>query len=277
MSKHKVSRTALRTAYLRAAHQLLDAQPLILDDPIVVPLIGADGVQLIHETAEHYYTPERRALRAHVVLRSRFAEDRLEAAVRRDIRQYVILGAGFDTFSLRQPEWAQILEIYEFDQPGTQALKRSLISSAELSIPANVDFVAIDFEKESLSDAFLRTDVSMEEPTFFSWLGVMMYLKEETINTVIRSVASFPAGSEIVLTYQPPPGESPLPLEQRVAVLDEPWVTYFEPDDLEAKLRDAGFTIVEFLTPAEAKAMYFRQRLDNLTVSRRTNILCARL
>lgn len=275
MSEQKVSRTALRTAYLRAAHQLLDAQPLILDDPIVVLLIGSDGVQLIHETAEHYYTPARQALRAHVVLRSRFTEDRLEAAVHRYVKQYIILGAGFDTFIFRQPEWAHVLKIFEVDQPGTQALKRTLMSAVGLSMPENADFVAIDFEKESLGDVLSRSNVSMEEPTFFSWLGVMMYLKEEAIDEVIRTVASFPAGSEIVLTFQPPPENSPSPFEQRVAILDEPWLTYFEPEALEAKLRDAGFTNVEFLTPAEAKAMYFRQRLDNITVPRRTNILCA--
>lgn len=275
MSEHKVSRTALRTAYLRAAHQLLDAQPLIIDDPIVVSLIGSDGVQRIHDTAEQYYTPERQALRAHVALRSRFAEDRLEAAVQRNVKQYIILGAGFDTFALRQPEWARSLRIIEVDQPGTQALKRALISAAGLSMPENADFLDIDFENESLGDGLLRAKVSMEEPAFFSWLGVMMYLKEDAIDAVIRSVASFPAGSEIVLTFQPPPGDSPSPFEQRVAILDEPWLSYFEPEVLEAKLRDAGFSKVEFLTHAEAKAMYFRQRLDNLSIPRRINILCA--
>ena len=277
MSEQKVSRTAFRTAYLRAAHQLLDAQPLILDDPIVVSIIGSDGVQRIHDMAELYYTPERQALRAHVVLRSRFAEDRLKAAVKRNVRQYIILGAGFDTFALRQPEWAQILDIYEFDQAGTQSLKRSLVSAAGLSIPGNLEYIAIDFENEPLGDGLRRSNVLMKEPAFFSWLGVMMYLKEDTIDEVIRSVASFPAGREIVLTFQPPPGNSPSPFEQRVAILDEPWVSYFEPEELEAKMRDAGFSEVEFLTPAEAKAMYFHQRLDDLTAPRRTNILYALL
>ena len=172
MSEQKVSRTALRTAYLRAVHQLLDAQPLVLDDPIVVSLIGSDGVQRIHDTAEQHYSPERQALRAHVVLRSRFAEDRLEAAVQRTVRQYIILGAGFDTFALRQPEWAGILKIFEVDQPGTQALKRTLMSAAGLSMPENADFIEIDIEKESLGDGLMRSSVSMQEPAFFSWLVV---------------------------------------------------------------------------------------------------------
>ena len=115
----------------------------------------------------------------------------------------------------------------------------------------------------------------MDEPTFFSWLGVTMYLKEDAIDAVLRSVATFPAGSEIVLTFRPPPGDSPSPLAQLTANLGEPWVSYFEPDALEAKLRSAGFSKVEFLSPTEAEALYFRQRPGDLPVPKRTNILCA--
>src|ERR1019366_5126673 len=111
MNNQKASRTALGTAYLRAAHQLLDAAPKILDDPIAVRLLGEDASRKICESAERYQKPEAKALRSHVVLRSRFAEDRLAAAVQRGVSQYVILGAGFDTFALRQPQWANSLEV----------------------------------------------------------------------------------------------------------------------------------------------------------------------
>jgi methyltransferase (TIGR00027 family) len=275
MSDHKASRMALRTAYLRAAHQLFDKQPRILDDPVVVLLLGPAALQRIKDTADHYFTPERLALRAHVVLRSRFAEDRLAAAVLRGITQYVILGAGFDTFALRQPPWAQPLKILEVDHPGTQAMKRSHLAAAGLVMPQNAAFANIDFEHESLHDGLLRHHFSMDEPTFFSWLGVTMYLKEDAIDAVLRSVAMFPAGSEIVLTFAPLPGDSPSPLAQRAASYGEPWVSYFEPDTLEAKLRSTGFPKVEFLPSAEAEALYFRQRPGNLPVPKRTNILYA--
>ncbi len=275
MSDHKASRTALGTAYMRAAHQLFDKQPRILDDPVALSLLGPVALQRIKDKADHYRTPERLALRAHVVLRSRFAEDRLAAAVLRGITQYVILGAGFDTFALRQPPWAQALKILEVDHPGTQAMKRSYLAAAGLAMPENAAFANIDFEHESLHDGLLRYHVSMDEPTFFSWLGVTMYLKEDAIDAVLRSVATFPAGSEIVLTFAPPPGDSPSPLAHRAASLDEPWVSYFEPDALEAKLRSAGFSKVEFLSPAEAEARYFRQRPGDLPVPKRTNILSA--
>ena len=275
MSDHKASRTALGTAYLRAAHQLFETQPLILDDPVALSLLGPGALQRIKDTMEHYRTPESIALRASVVLRSRFAEDRLAAAVLRGITQYVILGAGFDTFALRQPTWAQALKILEVDHPGTQAMKRSYLSAAGLAMPENAAFANIDFEHESLHDGLRRYHVSMDEPTFFSWLGVTMYLKEDAIDAVLQSVATFPAGSEIVLTFRPPPGDSPSPLAQITANLGEPWVSYFEPDALEAKLRSAGFPKVEFLSPTEAEALYFRQRPGDLPVPKRTNILCA--
>lgn len=102
-SVERASRTALATAYLRAAHQLLDAPPRVLEGPVAVPLLGPAALQRIRETAADYRKAEARALRVHVVLRSRFAEDRLAAAVRRGVTQYVLLGAGFDTFALRQP------------------------------------------------------------------------------------------------------------------------------------------------------------------------------
>ncbi|MGA2781439.1 MAG: class I SAM-dependent methyltransferase [Smithella sp.] len=275
MSDYKASHTALGTAYLRASHQLLDAKPLLFDDPVAVPLLGPEGLKLIQDTADNYRTPEMLALRAHVVLRSRFTEDRLTAAVSRRITQYVILGAGFDTFALRQPSWAKNLKIIEVDHMGTQTMKRSYIAAAGLALPENAVFADIDFEHESLRDGLLRHNISMDNPTFFSWLGVTMYLKEDAIDAVLRSVAMFPAESEIVLTFLTQSIDSPSPLSQRVANLGEPWVSFFEPDALEAKLLGAGFSKVKFLTPAEAEARYFRQRSKDLPVPKQINILCA--
>jgi methyltransferase (TIGR00027 family) len=269
------SRTALGTAYLWAAHQLLDAPPRILEDPVAVPLLGAAALQRITGAPESYQTPQRRALRAHVVLRSRFAEDRLAAAVLRGVTRYVILGAGFDTFALRQPTWAQQLRIVEVDHSATQDLKRSYLAAAGLVVPENLEFASIDFERESLLDGLQRHSIAPTEPTFFSWLGVTMYLDERAIDAVLRAVAKFPAGSEIVFTFTRPRGDSPSPLAQRAASLGEPWLSYFEPDALEAKLRAAGYSTVEFLAPADAEARYFRARARDLPVPEQTNIVCA--
>jgi methyltransferase (TIGR00027 family) len=275
MADRNFSRTAFGTAYLRAAHQLLDAQPRILEDPIAVVLLGSRGVRRIKDMVESYHIPERLALRSHVVLRSRFSEDRLAVAVRRGVTQYIILGAGFDTFAFRQPVWARTLRIIEVDHAVTQSAKRHQLAAAGLAMPENASFAAIDFEHESLHDGLVRHHVSRREPTFFSWLGVTMYLKEAAIDAVLKFVAAFPAGSEIVLTYAPPPGDSPSPFDERASSLGEPWISYFETDVLEAKLRIAGFSNVEFLSSEEARARYFQQRPQDLPVPTRTNIVSA--
>jgi len=275
MSIYKASRTALGTAFMRAAHQLLDAPPRILEDPLVVKLLGQAAVQRINDTTNSYQTPERRALRAHVVLRSRFAEDQLAIAVNRGVTQYIILGAGFDTFALRQPVWAKPLRIIEVDHAGTQAMKRAQLIAGGFTLPENTDFATINLEHESLCGSLTLHQISLDKLTFFSWLGVTMYLKENTIDAVLRSIAAFPAGSEIVLTFAPPPGDSPSPFDQRAANLGEPWVSYFTPDAIEMKLRGSGFSKVEFLSPEEAEARYFRQRPQDLPLLKRTNIVCA--
>ena len=282
MSDRKASRTALGAAYMRAVHQLFDAQPRILDDPFALSLLAPTALQQISSPAYRYRITETRALRAHIVLRSRFAEDRLAAAVRRGISQYIILGAGFDTFALRQPSWAQTLKIFEVDHPGTQAEKLSRLAASGLSMPQNAHFVNIDFEHESLRDGLLRYHVRLDEPAFFSWLGVTMYLKEDAIDAVLRSVVSFPAGSEIVLTFaqlsEPElnsSNNSPSLLASLVSSVGEPFLSFFEPDAIETKLRNSGFPKVEFLSSAEAETLYFRHRPNDLPVPARTGIVCA--
>ena len=281
MSNREASRTALATAYLRAAHQLLDASPRILEDPVAVRILGKDAPLKIREAAERHGSREASAMRAHVVLRSRFAEDRLAAAVQRGVTQYVILGAGFDTFALRQPKWAESLKIFEVDHPGTQAMKRSFISEAGLELPANASFAHIDFEHESLLDGLRRHHVSLIEPTFFSWLGVTMYLNEEAIDAALQSMAAFPSGSEIVLTFLRRPdtrskeaAEAASRLADRVASAGEPFVSRFEPEDIRTKLVGAGFSKVEFLLPDLASELYFKPRPPDLPIPRRTNIAC---
>jgi methyltransferase, putative, TIGR00027 family len=282
MQDQTASKTALVTAYLRAAHQLLDAKPSLLDDPVAVSLLGEHAAKGICETANRYQTPAAKALRSHVLLRSRFAEDRLALAVRRGITQYVLLGAGFDTFTLRQPSWARSLRIFELDHPATQAVKQEYIARAKLELPANTVCAQIDFEKKSLIEDLVRCRVSLKEPTFFSWLGVTMYLPEIAIDSVLRSISAFPSGSEVVLTFLQHTGSSVGPssggssqLAANVASAGEPFISYFDPPALEIKLRAAGFSNVEFLSSAEAELSYFRQRENDLPVPKRTGIVSA--
>ena len=273
MQQKTASRTALATAYMRAAHQLLDPPPRVLEDPTAVAVLGPGAEQSIKESAARSQTPEGRALRAHMVLRSRFAEDRLAAAVGRGVTQYVILGAGFDTFAVRQPVWAGNLRILEVDHAGTQQLKRSHLAAAGLAVPPNAGFATIDFERESLRDGLLRQGIEPAQRTFFSWLGVTMYLREDAIDAVLRSVAEFPAGSEIVLTFASA-SNTPQGVAERAAEAGEPWLSFFEPQEMHDKLRGAGFTSVELLTPLVAKGRYFYAP-SSLPTPVRTTIVAA--
>jgi len=273
----KESRTALGVAWMRAVHQLLDPEPRILVDAPIVDLLGRPVLAPDGEMTQRMQTPGARLLRSHVVLRSRFAEDRLAESRVRGVTQYVILGAGYDTFFARQPEWARSLRIFEIDQPATQQDKRAKIAAARLPVPSNLTFGSVNFEAESLADGLRRHGVSFDQPTFFSWLGVTMYLSEPTIDATLATVLSFPRGSEIVFTFATraradEPGVSRL--AEMAAAVGEPWISYFEPEEIAAKLAGAGFSDVYLLAPDQARARYF-ERGDGLPLPARTSIASA--
>ncbi len=267
---------------MRAAHILLDAPPHILDDKAALLLLGDTAARQIMDREQVYRTAHASALRAHVLLRSRFAEDRLAEAVARGTAQYVILGAGFDTFAWRQPAWAKALDIYEVDQPATQGMKKSQLSKMGMATPANTHFVSIDFEHESLRDGLNRNAVSLTSRTFFSWLGVTMYLKEEAVDEVFKSISEFPAGSEIVFTFTQPPESLPgdeisfhSSLAEAVAGVGEPFVSFFTIKAMEEKLRNSGFKEIGFLSPEEAEERYLQRRPLDLHLPKRSGIAYA--
>jgi methyltransferase (TIGR00027 family) len=267
-------------ALLRAVHQVLDGDPKILDDPVALRLLDPAAGDHIRKHAERFAGDGARGLRAHVVLRSRFAEDRLAGAVARGVRQCVVLGAGLDTFAYRQPAWAREMAIFEIDHPASQDEKRRRLAAGGVAIPGNVRHVAVDFELEPLPDALVRGGVDVTAPVFFTWLGVLMYLTEAAGDAVLGTVAALPPGTEIVFTFSQPEGvrrsEGPS-LAERAAELGEPWLTRYTPAELEAKLRAFGFTEVELLDPADAAILYFRDRSDGLAPPRRTSIARARV
>jgi methyltransferase (TIGR00027 family) len=270
------SRTAAGVAWLRAAHQLVDDEPRILHDPIAPRLLGERGRQAIADRRAELFTPGALGLRAHVLLRSRFAEDQLASAVASGIRQYVILGAGLDTFSYRQPEWARsadpVLSIFEVDQPASQQVKRDRVAAADIQIPPNLTYAAIDFEREPLLEGLGRTGVDLHRPAFFSWLGVSMYLRREAVDA-LRAVAAFPSSTQLVFTYAQPRGTGPS-IADRAAEVGEPWLSFFEPAELEQLLRSASFSTVSFLDAATA-ATYFANRTDSLAAPRSVRLVSA--
>lgn len=282
MIERQPSRTALATAALRAAHQVFDAPPRILEDPVALALLGTSAEADLRRNDTHYQSPRARALRAQLVLRARYAEDRLAAAIVRGVRRLVILGAGFDTFAYRQPAWARPLRILEVDHAATQAAKRERLAAAGVLPPANLAYAQIDFERESLAEGLARQGVTPAEPVFFTWLGVSMYLKDEAVNAVWRTVAGFPAGSEIVFDFAPAPtGDAEQDagidaLARLAAQAGEPWLSSYEPRALAHRLRALGFAAVEFLTPDEAGMRYLKDCPADLPTPRRTTIASAR-
>jgi len=278
MTERDSSATARGVAMLRAAHQLIDGEPPILSDPVIVRVFGPAAEEHFREEIERYQSPQSRGLRSHVVLRSRYAEDALRDAVDRGIRQYVLLGAGLDTFAYRQPEWARGITIVEVDHPASQGEKRAMLRRAGIETPPNVHYADVDFERETLAEGLRRCGIRFDVPTFFSWLGVTMYLTREAIDAVLNTVASFPRGSRIALTFAQPvdpsePGAGLL--AERAAELGEPWLSYFTPEEIRDLLRAHGFTHVELADRGEILKKYYAARLDGLLPPRRVSMALA--
>jgi methyltransferase (TIGR00027 family) len=277
------SNTAFRAAILRAVHQLIDEEPKILNDPIVLRLLDASTVDHIHLNPDKFRTPRMKALRSHIVMRSRYTEDRLAEAVHNGVQQYLILGAGLDTFPYRQPHWAGALRIFEVDRSASQRSKRERLALAGIEVPSNVELIACDFETTSLRDCLRRSSFDFGKPAFLSWLGVTMYLSTDAIDAVFRFVSSLPKSSEIVFTFASPAstvnenGSEPLiaAFTAFAAAHGEPWRTRFEPNDLAHKLHGLGFSTVSFLSASEADTRYFRGRHDGLHAPRKVGIVTA--
>ena len=259
MDEKEPSRTALGAAAYRAAHQTVDGGA-IFADPLAHRILGANANAIIAQLAAG--DPAQSGMRTFIAARSRFAEDCLALAVARGIRQAVILGAGLDTFSLRNPSRRQGLRVFEVDHPATQAWKRKRLVEVGLAIPAWLAFAPVDFQRQDLSNALVGVDFHQDQPAFFHWLGVVPYLPRKTITSIFRFIASVP-GSEVVFDYTEPLANYPegrraylVGVAARAAALGEHWLSYFDPVEMSAELRDYGFHEQEDLGLAEIAVRY---------------------
>jgi methyltransferase (TIGR00027 family) len=261
------SKTALRVALRRAAHQLYDAQPLVFDDPIAVPILGQEYLSELHKTTTRLGKPFSAALRAFLVARSRYAEDTLSSAVAQGVTQYVLLGAGLDTFAYRNP-YAKV-RVFEVDHPATQRWKLGLLESSRISIPHSLTFVPLDFEHQTLPAQLVAAGFDSTIPAFFAWLGVVPYLTLDAFRSTVRYIAARPRDSGLVFDYgQPRSALSRLEqlahdsLAARVQLAGEPFRLFFTPHEAAAEL--SAFYNLEDLGSAEMNARYFANRTDNL-------------
>lgn len=269
MQQGSFSRTAERVAIRRAAHQLLD-RPLVLDDPLALRIIGQDAEQSLRSDPKEHHAFSR-AFRAFMAVRSRFAEDELARAFASGIRQYVVLGAGLDTFAYRNPHPG--LRVFEVDHPATQVWKREKLRAAKITIPESLTFVPVDFERQSLADRLAALNFNTQLPAFFSWLGVTPYLTRDAFTTTLRLISSLPAGSGVVFDFAVDPallnpGQRIAlnALCKRVARYGEPMQLFFDPMTLQEDLKTIGFARTELVQGRELNARYFKDRQDGLLV-----------
>jgi methyltransferase (TIGR00027 family) len=282
MEEGRPSTTATIAAMIRAAHLLWDDAPKIFQDPLALGLSGVESPGALQATlrarqAEPYNY-------AGVLVRQRYAEDELATAMRRGVGQYVILGAGLDSFAYRRPDLATLLRVFEVDHPATQQWKRARLGALSVNLPSNLTFIPLDFEQHTLADGLPTGGHRPELPTFFSWLGVTHYLTEEAVFTTLRYVASLASGSEIVFQYFLPEAlfddenRRLLALwKERRASVGEPVLSQFEPTTLAARVRECGFTQVWDVGPEELDARYFAGRTDGLRASPHSHLMKARV
>jgi methyltransferase (TIGR00027 family) len=204
-------------------------------------------------------------------VRGRFVEAQLAEAVKAGVRQYVILGAGLDTFAYRQPAWAKQLRIIEVDHPASQAFKHKCLGHARVAIPDNVAFGPIDLERTTLQEGLGAVAFDPQIPTFFAWLGVTQYLTSVAIEATLQFVRTLPSASGIAFSFVLPDAHlegDDLQVATFYTALaasyGEPWITRFEPQPLRQWLLALGFSEVFHLAPEVATARYFAGRQDGL-------------
>ena len=243
------SLTALTAAAARAAHLIVDTEPVIFADTLAQAMLGERAEELISYHRAHGTHPVLAGARAQVTCRSRYAEDRLADAIGRGIGQYVLLGAGLDSFAYRSPLAGQV-RVFEVDHPATQEYKRRVreVAGGDGGTAGGVRFVAADFGRDSLGEALRRAGFDAGQPALVSWLGVTMYLDESAIEATVAVLGGFAPGTEVVVDYMLPAGMRDAAgqmyadlVGQAAAEWGEPWRSAFAPGAMAALLARHGF------------------------------------
>ncbi len=272
--------TAVRVAQWRALHVEVDAPPHVLEDPV--------GLQLVDPSPGWRSRPDMdpnfsRSFRASIVGRARFIEDLVIEQAALGVDQYVILGAGLDTFAQRRPEIASRLTIFEVDQPGPQAWKQQRLRELGLGIPAWLRFVPVDFEAESWWEQLLAAGFDAHRPVVVVSTGVSLYLTREANFATLRQLATLAPGSTLAMTYLLPI-ELAEPQERAgfeaakkgAQASGTPFLSFFTPEDILELAREAGFKSAGRVSAADLINRYFGSRTDGLRPGRSEEFLVAR-
>ncbi|MBV8356447.1 MAG: class I SAM-dependent methyltransferase [Deltaproteobacteria bacterium] len=283
MEEGKPNSSAIGSAMLRAAHLLWDNPPKIFEDTLAMRLSGCESdaalraeldriqSEIARSTGPDFAVTMLRSLTAMTVMRSRYVEDEVDQAVGRGVSQYVILGAGLDSFAYRRPDLAKVLRVFEVDHPTAQAWKRSRLRETGIELPLNLNLVPVDFEKDSLIDNLRANGYQTDAAGLFSWLGVTMYLTPDAVFSTLRTTATLAPGTEIIFQYTVPKELCDEESQRLLAVVmpvstarGEPWQSSFVPATLSEQVSKLGFAEVSDLGPEEARARYFADRTDGL-------------
>lgn len=257
MEAGRPSRTALGAAMHRAVHQTDDAG-VIFTDPFALQILDDEARAALAALASD---TSQRSMRLFVAARSRFSEEAMAACIARGTRQVVVLGAGLDTFSLRNSHAG--VTVYEVDYPATQAWKRERLAQAGVPLPRSLTFAPVDFERQSLADGLAAAGFRSDWPAYFQWLGVTTYLTREAIIATLDFVASI-EGAEVVYDYAEPFGNYPPTMQanlravaERAASIGEPWLSMFNPPEMAALVQARHFAAFEDVTRGELAARYY--------------------
>jgi len=260
--------TAVRVALWRALHVEVDPPPHVLEDEVGLKLAAPDGGW----RSRPDMSPFTRPFRASIVARARFVEDLVAAQAARGVRQYVILGAGLDTFAQRRTELASHLIVFEIDRPGPQAWKRQRLVDLNLGIPPFLRLVPVDFEAgDAWWEQLAASGFDAEGPAVVASTGVSMYLTKDAIAATLRQVAALARGSTLVMSFMLPieladpdvrPGIERA--EAGARANGTPFISFFTPPEMLTLARDAGFAEVQHVSAATLAQRYFAGRTDGL-------------
>lgn len=258
--------TAVRTALWRALHGQVDAKPHIIEDDV--------GLKLIAPGNDWQQKPDMkftRRLRASIVARARFIDDLIIEEIKIGIEQYVILGAGLDSFAQRRVEQASKLQIYEIDQPDTLIWKEQRLIELGYGIPEYLHFVAVDFEKSSWWHELLKEGFQPGKPALVACTGVSLYLNRTVILSILKRIALLPQGSTLAMTFYLPKAllgeedKSLLEISSKGAREGgTPFVSFFSQDEILDFANAAGFKKAKTISANEMEQRYFLYRTDDL-------------
>lgn len=278
MDDREPSRTARQVAGSRAAHQTVD-NASVFEDPYARLILDADALAAADEKARE---PGAKPFRLFLAARSRFADDCIAHEAKRGLRQVVVLGAGLDTFGLRNPYRHAGLKVFEVDHPATQAWKRERLAVSGITVPSELTFVPVDFERDDLAERLEASGFRKDDPALYIWLGVVPYLERQTVFSLLRFVGGAAhAGivfdySEPLENYAPERRAKAEAMAARVAAAGEPWITLLDPKELAEDMTAMGFRHIEDLGPSAMAQRYFGAPADTPDGGAGPHILFAR-